>query len=130
LDAVITADPVATKVTCPVASTVATAVLSLEYVMAPVPAPPEAALVNGASPKVLAIGPALAKEIVCADGDGGGGGGVDLLDPPPPPPQPASSSNRGTLRRKQSPQINDMAIFPVMDALDGDLGRLVRLAAD
>ena len=71
LFAVMTAVPAATIVTWPeVAFTVATARLPLEYVMAPVPPPPEAVLVNGASPTVLVIGPALANAMLCATGGG------------------------------------------------------------
>ena len=85
LFAVITVLPAAITVTAPEsAPTVATAGLLLEYVMAPVPAPPEAALVKAASPTVLAMGPVVAKAMVCATGGGGGGGGGGGELPPPP----------------------------------------------
>ena len=60
----------------------ATALLLLEYVMAPVPEPPEAVLVKVASPTILSMGPAVAKVMVCATGGGGD------VEPPPPPPPP------------------------------------------
>jgi len=93
-------------------------------VSAPVPVPPDAALVNAASPKVLAMGPASAKEIVWATGGGGGeGGGGELL---PPPPQLASSTTNDAPKPKRSPEINDMTYFPAVVVPDGDLGRLLR----
>ena len=93
--------------------TVATPVLPLEYVMAPVPAPPDAALVNGASPNVLAIGPASANAIVWATGGGGGGGGDGAFLPPPP--QPASGMAKVKARTKRGPEISGMGNFPCGD---------------
>jgi hypothetical protein len=78
-------EPAATKVATPVADTVATPVFELEYVIVPVPAPPEAALVYVASASGRLTGPTVAKVMVCGWGCAGGGAGGGLLPPPPPP---------------------------------------------
>src|SRR5262245_26103048 len=81
--------PTATSVATPlVPLTVAMATLLLEYVMAPVPPPPVAALVT-VLPATPETGPACAKAIVCGCG---GGGGAGVLPPPPPPPHPVTST--------------------------------------
>src|SRR5262245_25740760 len=73
--------PVATSVATPlVLLTVATPRLLLEYVMMPVPAPPDAVSATVA-PTAPLRGPACPKPIVC-------GCGVLLPPPPPPPPPP------------------------------------------
>src|SRR5512147_234202 len=105
-------------VTCPLAaSTVATAGLPLEYVIAPLPSPPDAALVKTASPKVLLTGPGIANVITWAAGGTGVGVGVGAgpgFDPPPPPPPPQlASSNKEAGARIARTRFADFMELPV-----------------
>src|SRR6187549_3559129 len=86
--------------------------------MAPLPAPPEAALVKAASPKVRLTGPASANAITWLAGGAGVGVGVGegagpgLAPPPPPPPHPTSSS-RETGARMALTRFADFMKLPV-----------------